>query len=218
MNDRKLTDFVDALAEGRRPPGDFEPDQEDVDVLRMAIALSAARPGDASPDEEFVAQLQQNLADQSIAATAPNVHALKRRRARAAVVAVAASLALIGGTFAVTEATTHSTGTTAAVQLPHGKVLRTGTFESKDGRPLGQIVVYNGDPSWVYMSVGLAQTNGTIMCKLQLDNGSIVAAGTIELHHGTGQLSKTVRVDTGRLRGATLYNSSGAVVGLATLA
>jgi hypothetical protein len=49
-------------------------------------------------------------------------------------------------------------------------------------------------------------------------DGSVVAAGTVDLHHGAGVLSKEIHVDTDRLQGATLYSPSGAVVGSATFA
>jgi hypothetical protein len=96
--------------------------------------------------------------------------------------------------------------------------LRTGTFETPNGEVLGQIVAYNGHPSWVYMNVGVSQSAGTVMCMLQLNNGSIVAAGTIEIHGGTGELSKSIPVDIHRLRGAQLFTSSGAVLASATFA
>jgi hypothetical protein len=140
------------------------------------------------------------------------------RRARTALVAVAASAALIGGTFAATESFDQAPATTAAIGVPHDGAVRTGTFEAPNGEVLGQIVAYNGHPSWIYMNVGDPQLAGTIMCRLQLNNGSVVAAGTVVLHKGTGKLSKSVRVDIHRLRGATLYAPGGVVLASATFA
>jgi hypothetical protein len=96
--------------------------------------------------------------------------------------------------------------------------VRTGTFETAGGQALGQIVAYRGKPSWVYMNVGLAESNGTVKCRLQLDDGSIVAAGNIQLHNGMGKLSKAIHVDIGQLRGAKLYTSTGARLATATFA
>jgi hypothetical protein len=107
---------------------------------------------------------------------------------------------------------------TTAVAVPRGPVIRTASFETASGSVLGQIVVYGGHPSWVYMNVGVPESSGAIKCKLQLNTGSVVAAGTIELHRGTGEMTKTIGVDISRLRGAQLFNSSGAVVGSATFA
>jgi hypothetical protein len=214
---RKLSTFIDALSAGRRPEP-FKADPADVELLRMAIALRAARPGDAAPDEDFVAALHQELADQVDTPATPNVYPLRMRRTRAALVAVAASVALVGGTVAATESLNRTPVQTAATAVPHGSDLRTGTFETADGRALGQIVAYRGNPSWVYMNVGLAESSGTVKCKLQLDNGSIVAAGDIQLHNGMGDLSKAIPVNIGRLRGANLYTSTGARLATATFA
>ena len=150
--------------------------------------------------------------------SAPNVHPIGVRRIRAALVAVAASAALVGGTVAATEQFVHSTATTAALQVPHENDLRTGTFETAHGSVLGQIVAYRGHPSWVYMNVGVSQSRGVVTCRLQLDNGSIVAAGNIEIHRGQGELAKKVGVDISRIRGAQLFTSTGNVLASATFA
>jgi hypothetical protein len=213
MSGRRLTAFLDALAAGRRPRR-FNADPDDVEVIRTAIALRAAHPADAAPDREFVADLYQTLADQSASPHTASVWSRTLRRPRAVLVGAAASVALIGGTFAVTDVAL----TPAAVSVPHGGDVRTGTFEAKDGGVLGQIVVYHGRPSWVFMNIGVPQSKGTIMCKLQLNDGSIVSAGIVHISGGTGELSKTIQVDIDRLRGAKLFSPSGAVLASATFA
>jgi hypothetical protein len=212
---RRLTAFIDALAAGRRPDP-YHADPEDAEVLRAAITLRAARPGDAVPDDAFVAELYKSLADESGAEVGSNVRPLRMRRSRAALIGVAASVALIGGTFAATEASNNRATMTSAIQAPNGKVLRTATFESSQGDALGQIVVYGGSPGWVFMNVDLSTSDGAVKCELRMMDGSVVAAGTVDLHHGTGVLSKKIHVDTNRLQGATLYSPSGAAVGSAT--
>lgn len=215
MTTRRLSSFIDALAAGRRPDA-YQADPEDVEVLRAAISLRAALPGDAAPDDAFVAELYKSLADESKAQVGSNVRQLRMRRSRAALIGVAASIALIGATFAATEASNNGANTTAAIQAPHGRALRTATFETSQGHALGQIVVYGGSPGWVFMNVDLPTSDGTVKCELRMMDGSVVAAGTVDLHHGTGVLSKNIHVDTSRLQGATLYSPSGAAVGSAT--
>jgi hypothetical protein len=214
---RHLTAFIDALAAGRRPDP-YRADPEDAEALRAAITLRAARPGDAAPDEAFVAELYESLAGESGAQVRSNVHPLRMRRSRAALIGVAASIALIGATFAATEASNNGATTTSAIQAPHGKTLRTATFETSLGHSLGQIVVYDGTPGWVFMNVDLPTSDRTVKCELRMTDGSVVAAGTVDLHNGTGVLSKKIHVDTNRLQGATLYSPSGSVVGSATFA
>jgi hypothetical protein len=212
---RRLSAFIDALAAGRRP-GRFRADPEDVALLRTAIELRAARPGEAKPDEQFVSNLYQRLSDQAASRAVPDAGPIRMRRRRIALAAVAASAVLVGGTVAATEAFTHAGGTPVIALAPHGKVLRTGTFASADGRVLGQIVAYRGQPSWVFMNVDVPNYEGPITCELQVEDGSTVAFGTFELHQGIGQFSKIIRVDVPKLRGARLVTRTGATVASAT--
>jgi hypothetical protein len=215
MTTRRLSAFIDALAAGRRSRS-FEADTEDIEMVRVAIALRAARPGDAMPDETFVAELHQQLANDAAPSEQTNVRPLRMRRGRAALVAVAAGLTLVGGTFALTEVSNPASVHQSATEAPHGRALRTATFETPAGQVLGQIVVYHGHPSWVFMNVDVPRSNETVKCELHLANGEVVAAGTVQLHNGTGQLSKSIQMDAGMVRGATLSDSSGAVVASAT--
>ena len=140
------------------------------------------------------------------------------RRSRVALVAVAASVALVGGTFVATKASNPPATTTSAIGVPTGKALRTATFETSHGEALGQIVVYGGSPGWVFMKVDVPTSQSSIKCELRMEDGSVVAAGTVDLHDGSGMLVKKIEVDTGRLQGATLSSDSGAVVASATFA
>jgi hypothetical protein len=217
MISRRLSGFIDALADGRRPRR-FRATPDDAEVLRTAITLRAARPGDGVPDEGFVSELYEELAKEANGAVVPIAHPGRMRHGRAALVSVAAGVALVGGTVAATEALTQAPLVPAAIQAPRGKVLRTGTFETVDNRVMGQIVAYGGSPSWVYMNVGGSHYSGPIVCKLQVENGSTVATGAFRLHNGEGVWSKTIHVNVDRLRGAQLVTSSGAVVASATFA
>jgi hypothetical protein len=193
-------------------------DSEDIDVLRTAIELRAARPGDAAPDQQFVSDLYQELSDQASSSVVPIDRPAKARRGRVALVSIVAGVALVGGTVIATEAIDQGALAPAAVQAPQGSQVRTATFETADSRVMGQIVAYGGNPSWVYMNVDVPNYDGKIICTLQAKSGSIVAAGVFELHRGMGAWSKTIRVDIGQLRGAKLVTSSGATVAAATFA
>ena len=148
--------------------------------------------------------LYEELASQARPQLAPNVRPAKFSRGRAVLVAAAASVVLVAGTAAATEALNQGRQAPVAVPAPHGQVLRTATFETPNHRAVGQIVAYGGNPSWVFMNVDVADYDGRIVCMLRSDSGSTVAAGAFELHDGVGQFSRTLRVDFGRLRGARL--------------
>jgi hypothetical protein len=216
MTNRHFSSFIDAIAEGRRPRS-YRADPEDVEAIRTAIDLHAARPGDDIPDPEFVATLKAQLADQANAVGVSNFRELKAGRVRTVLVGVAASVVLVGASVFITAAVDHPSATTSAGRALHSGV-RTGTFEAKNGQVLGQVVVFHGQPSWVFMNVNVPNAPGSVVCKLQMDNGSIVSAGTVVLHHGRGELAKTVVVDLNKLRRATIFTPNGVALGTATLA
>jgi hypothetical protein len=215
MTSRRLSAFINALAAGRRPKH-FRATTEDAAIVHTAITLRAARPGEANPSEQFVSDLYERLADQARTGVAHDTHQVTLRRGRLAVAAVAAGVAVAGGTVIVTAALNHATVAPSGAQAPRGDALRTGTFETADGQVLGQIVAYQGRPSWVFMNVDKPNYDGPIECKLQMEDGSTVAVGMFQLHSGLGQFSRTVPVNIGGLRGAKLVNSTGAIVASAT--
>jgi hypothetical protein len=217
MTKRRLIAYIDALADGKRPDS-FDADAGDVDVLRTAISLRSARPGDSTPDDEFVDRLYQELADEADPKVVPITRQGRIHRRRRVVAAIAAGLVLVGGTAAVTETLGQGAAIPAAVPAAHGSSLRTGTFETSGGQVRGQIVASQGNPSWVFMNVGGANYTGTIVCQLQVKDGSTVATGNFVLHGGRGAFSKAIQVDVGALRGAKLVTPSGAVVASATFA
>ena len=209
-----MSAFLDALATGRRPRG-FRATPDDAAVLRTAIELTAARPDEAAPDPEFVSRLQRELADQ--AGTAQVVPMVRPRpRGRIALVSVAAGLALVGATVAATESIDRPASTRAALPLPQGQELRTGTFEDAASQNVGQIVVYDGNPSWVFMVVKGSSYDGPVTCRLHATDGSTVATGAFYVRDGTGQLAKTIGVDVGQLGGAQLVTPTGATLASAT--
>ena len=216
MTGRKLSAFIDAIATGRRPKR-YRADAEDVEVLRAAVELRAARPGDAEPTAAFTDGLFRQLSEQAKQQERTQIRTASRPRARTAWLVAAAAVALVGGTVAATEALTSPAH--SAVQVPQGSALRTGTFLTAGGQVWGQIVAYRGSPSWVFMQVDVPTYNGPIKCMLQVEDGSTVAFGTFTVKGGTGQFSKSIAsVDVGHLRGAKLVTSSGSSVAAATFA
>jgi hypothetical protein len=218
MTARRVSAFVDALIAGRQSRN-FRPDPEEAALLRTAIELRAARPGDDAPDEQFVVELHQRLAEQAPLAGQPATAAPTRWHPRRTILAAAAAaVVLVGGTAITTEVVDHGRAATTAESVPHGNALRTGTFETADGQVVGQIVAYDGQPSWVYMNVDGAGYQGSITCELQVQDGSTVATGTFALHRGLGDFSKAIRINISTLRGARLVAHDGSILASATFA
>ena len=106
----------------------------------------------------------------------------------------------------------HPVSTRAALPVSQGQELRTGTFEDAASQNLGQIVVYGGNPSWVFMVVKDSTDDGPVTCRLHATNGSAVMTGAFYVHDGTGQLAKTIGADVEHLGGAELVTPTGATV------
>ena len=215
MTRRGVRSFVEALVEGRRPPG-FRARPEDADVLRTAVELAAARPGEGTPDPRFVTDLFDELSSsQENPARGATITPL-RRGPRAAVVSIAAAAALVAGTVAVTESLDGGTASRpAATGLPGHQVL-TGLFRSDQNRNLGQITVFGGDPSWVFMNVAGSGYNGAVTCLLEADNGTVAAQGMFIIQDGVGYWSRPLPDGVKNLRGAKVVTSNGAVLAAAT--
>ncbi len=228
MIGHRLTSVIEAVLGDRRPKG-FRASPEDAEVLRVAIELRAACPGAKGPDEQFIAALHGQLAGQAdelsvVELSSPGRHVAQATALRAPkrhlpirglVGIAAAAVALVGGTVMVTNTVDHPSRTTTP-QVALGSSLRFGSLHAANGRLVGQVYVHAGDPSWIFMSMSDGKTTGTVMCQLQLANGSTVPVGAVQVHDGRGQLARTVAVDPSQLRGAKLVTPGGSTVASTT--
>jgi hypothetical protein len=214
MKHRRVSSFIDDVLANRRPRR-FRASVTDAEILRTAITMQAARPGDGAPEPQFVDNLRKELAFQVATASAPPVRAVVSRRSRV-LVGVAAAVTVIGGTAAATTGLEHGLAAAPAPKYAYSQFLRMGTFESKDGHTIGEIVAYRGNPSWVLMSIRDPGLTGTVRCQLQMDNGYSGPTGTFVLQRGVGDWARPIPVDIGRIRGATLVSSTGSALATAS--
>jgi hypothetical protein len=206
--------FIDALIAGRRPPN-FQASPDEVEELRAAIELSAARPGAGVADEGFVENLWAELQAQQDPAVPPGVTPL-RRPGRNLVISLAAAAALVAGTAAVTQAVDHGTASRPAASSIAGHTILTGSFVSSDNRQLGHVTVFGGSPSWVFMNVTGSRYDGQVTCLLEADNGSVTAYGTFSIKGGTGEWARPLTGGVTHLKGARLVAATGITLASAT--
>jgi len=128
----------------------------------------------------------------------------------------AAAVTMMGGTVAATTTVDHALAAASARPLTHGELFQIGKFETAQGRTVGQIAAYRGDPSWVFMSIRDPGMNGTLGCRIQLRDGRTAAKDTLVVHNGAGEFARTISTDVGQFRGATLLASDGSVLATAT--
>ncbi len=214
MKHRRVSSFIDDMLANRRPRR-FRASVADAEILRTAIAMQAARPRKEVPEPQFVESLRKDLAVRVAAASTPPVRPVVSRRSRL-LVGAAAAVTVIGGTVAATTGVEHALVATPAPKSTYSQILRVGTFESTNGRTIGEIVAYRGDPSWVFMSIRTPGLKGTLRCQIQLDNGHAGPSGTFLLQKGEGDWARPIPVDISRIRGATLVTSTGSMLATAS--
>jgi hypothetical protein len=195
MRGRAAERYAEAIMSGCRPRG-FAAGPEDAEFIRTAITLAGARPIDP-PRGPFVSRLLEDLAGR---------RRLPRRPVRPRWAAAAVAVALVGGTAAATQAL-DGQGRRAAVAHP-GQV-RNLTLLDSSRRPVGQIHLYRGDPSWVFMNLQLGTYDGLVECQLQSPDGRIVVDGTFRLTDGRGDWARAVPNETDRVDAARIVTLDG---------
>jgi hypothetical protein len=212
---RQRDGFLDALASGRRPRG-YRADADDGELIRAAIELGSERHDDAAPSAQFVEDLHQALAAQAQLTARPPRRSISGR-GRTVLAAAAATIALIGGTAAVTQ--TFQTTTPTGQSRAGSSAVLTGRFAATDSSIHGTIVALRGRPAWILLAITApGMTHDRLTCMLELHDGSIAAMGTIRLDHGVGELDRRISADIGGLRGARLVSTTGQTVAVATFA
>jgi hypothetical protein len=128
-------------------------------------------------------------------------------------------LAVVGtGTLAVHQATTrgrHGPGggvrgyqASAPTEVAH---FRSGT------RTVGQVMVYVGHPTWLYMYVDDLAGPGELTCQVVMADGSTITLGHFWPSAGKGAWAASVDQPAGRLREAQLTGADGRVLASAQL-
>ena len=204
------------LAPEADPPMGFE------SRVAASVAGHADRP-DAPPhvqtlvdEDATVVELGPHAGPKPIRAKPSARRVRKLRRRRTALAAAAAAVVLVGGTTATVTLIEHN-GSGSHGQVADQTVLHSGKFQAGDGRPVGQVYTYSGDPSWVFMNVDASGANGTYTCEFELANGSTVPVGQFDVHDGIGEWAHTVGVDVSRIKTAKLVTPTGLTLATAKL-
>ena len=131
-----------------------------------------------------------------------------RKKARlplAIAAALAALAAFAGGWFAG-----------HAGQRYRGAALETASLMSS-GRPVGKVMVYAGNPTWVFMYMDDPAWSGALRCQVVEDQGPVLTLGTFWLSAGKGAWAASVQQPAGRLREARVVNGAGRVLAVALM-
>lgn len=86
------------------------------------------------------------------------------------------------------------------------------------GRTVGQVLVYPGNPTWLFMYMDDASWQGALRCEVMMDQGPTLTLGRFWLSDGRGAWAASVPQPAGRLTEARVVNEKGQVMAEAKLA
>jgi hypothetical protein len=82
---------------------------------------------------------------------------------------------------------------------------------------VGRVMVYAGNPTWLFMYMDDANWEGTLRCQVVIDQGPTVTLGRFWLSGGKGAWAASVPQPAGRLSEARVVNDKGKVLAVADL-
>jgi|SRR5579875_13836 len=137
----------------------------------------------------------------------------RRRRGvsrRLAASLVAAALLVVGGALAggLVARSGPGEGGSSALETV---ALRSG------GKAVGRVMVYAGNPTWVFMYMDDPAWAGELRCQVVEDQGPLLTLGQFWLSAGKGAWAASVSQPAGRLREARVVDSRGHVLAVARL-
>lgn len=147
--------------------------------------------------------------------TAPQPKVTRRRSwvPIAVAAAVAAVVFGVGGWVFGTVATGSSSQIAAGNE---NQVMRFASFVTPSHQKVGEVFAYQGEPSWVYMSVNNEPKVGWVACQLVMRDGSMHEVGAFTLSGGKGSWGADLPIDANSVKLARLVSNTGAVLASAS--
>jgi anti-sigma-K factor RskA len=93
--------------------------------------------------------------------------------------------------------------------------LSTAAFISAGHQNVGQIIVFRGNPGWLYMSLDLNTGSGVVTCEVITATGHVSVVGWFRLNGGYGTWSSPDPAGGGTLSGARIVAADGTVLATA---
>ncbi len=140
----------------------------------------------------------------------------RRWQAVAATVAVVAAVAGIGLGLAGRGQAGFRVEHPGVVSALGGRELAVAALRSH-GQELGQVFVYSGQPSWVFMTVDADSPPQQVTCELEVKGGRTVVLGTFALSSVYSSWGSTVAVDPSLIQGVRLVSAHARTVATAYL-
>ena len=94
--------------------------------------------------------------------------------------------------------------------------LKSASLVSATHQEVGDVYVYSGTSSWVYMSIDMGSGNEVVTCEVVGENGQVSKVGSFQLADGYGSWGSPDPGNVGTLSGARLVSADGTVLASAT--
>jgi hypothetical protein len=145
--------------------------------------------------------------------TQPRPRQQQRRWWPVAVAAAVAALIFgVGGWVIGGVATSHATFTAAPAATDPDQVIRFAALRTSTHHQVGQVFTFQGNPSWVYMSIAAEPQTDWVACQLIQTNGHVVNVGSFNLSGGKGSWGNEVPVDPNSVASARIITANGTVL------
>ena len=94
--------------------------------------------------------------------------------------------------------------------------LTSASLLSATHQEVGDVYVYSGTSSWVYMSIDMGSGNEVVTCEVVGENGQVSKVGSFQLADGYGAWGRPDPGNLGPLGGARLGSADGTVLASGT--
>ena len=108
-------------------------------------------------------------------------------------------------------------GLHAATAPSARSALSSAALLSASHQNVGEVFMYSGNPRWMYMSVNMDGTSGTVTCQLESANGWVTTVGSFNLTDGYGSWGSPAWSNGGAPVSARLVAANGTVLATASL-
>jgi hypothetical protein len=106
-------------------------------------------------------------------------------------------------------------GTAPAASSAAGP-LKSASLLSATHQDVGDIYVYSGRSTWLYMSVDIGSGNAAVTCEVVGKDGQVSKIGSFQLADGYGSWGSPDPGNVGPLSGARIVSADGTVLATAT--
>jgi hypothetical protein len=96
-----------------------------------------------------------------------------------------------------------------ALETLDGKYLAAGTLEDTDGQRVGQVFLYEGRVSWLFVAIDDPGVSGDFAVQVRRQEGVPIVVPGLRIDGGKGSLGRTAPLELRKMRGVAVLDDSG---------